>query len=204
VKPEKNKPTLDVSGLPTYGFGPVMTTWWGTLGFILIETTGFTLAAGLYLYLAVNNEQWPLGAAPPELIWSSLVTIVLLVSMWPNQMAKKNAREENLPKVRRDLVIMCFMGALPLVLRGFEFTTLNVRWDDNAYGSILWVILGLHTLHLITDLADTLVLTALMFTKHGKGKRFSDVEDNAVYWDFVVISWLPIWALLYFFPRLSS
>jgi cytochrome c oxidase subunit III len=204
VKPEKNKPTLDVSGLPTHGFGSAMTMWWGTLGFILIETTGFTLAAGLYLYLAVNNEQWPLGAAPPGLVWSSLVTLVLLVSMWPNQMAKKNGREQNLPKVQRDLVIMCFMGALLLVLRAFEFTTLNIRWDENAYGSILWVILGLHTLHLATDFVDTLVLTVLMFTRHAHGKRFSDVEDNAVYWDFVVVSWLPIFALLYVFPRVTS
>ena len=43
-----------------------------------------------------------------------------------------------------------------------------------------------------------------MFTIHGQGKRFSDVEDNAVYWDFVVLSWLPIWALLYGFPRIWS
>ena len=35
----------------------------------------------------------------------------------------------------------------------------HVRWDDNAYGSILWLILGLHTTHLITDFADTVVLT---------------------------------------------
>jgi cytochrome c oxidase subunit 3 len=27
------------------------------------------------------------------------------------------------------------------------------------------------------------------------------VEDNAVYWDFVVASWLAIYALLYWFPR---
>jgi cytochrome c oxidase subunit III len=53
-----------------------------------------------------------------------------------------------------------------------------------------------------TDLADTLVLTALMFTRHGHMvRRLSDVNDNAVYWDFVVVSWLPIYALIYWFPR---
>ena len=82
-----------------------------------------------------------------------------------------------------------------LVLRGFEFTTLNVRWDQNAYGSIVWVLLGLHTTHVLTDAIDTFVVTALMFTKHAHGKRFSDVEDNAIYWDFVVLTWLPIYVL---------
>jgi cytochrome c oxidase subunit 3 len=201
-RPEQQRPAVDLSKLPTYGFGSTMTTFWGTLGFIAIESTGFALAAGVYLYLAVSNEQWPISASPPDLFWSGLLTLWLLLSMWPNHKAKINAREENLPKVRRDLVIMSVMGVVPLVLRGFEFGALNVSWDQNAYGSIVWVILGLHTLHLATDLADTLVLTALMFTKHAHGKRFSDVEDNAVYWDFVVISWLPIWALLYGFPRI--
>jgi heme/copper-type cytochrome/quinol oxidase subunit 3 len=201
MKPETSKPTLDLSGLPTVGFGPTMTMWWGSLGFILIESTGFALACGVYLYLAVSNEQWPIGGPPPGLLWSGLLTLTLLLSLWPNHIAKRNGREQNLRKVRRDLVIMSVIGIVPLILRAFEFTTLYVRWDQNAYGSIVWVILGLHTTHLLTDVVDTIVLTALMFTRHGHGKRFSDVEDNAVYWDFVVVSWLPIYVLLYWFPR---
>jgi cytochrome c oxidase subunit 3 len=64
-------------------------------------------------------------------------------------------------------------------------------------------LLGLHTLHIGTDVVDTIVLTALMFTRYGDmGRRFSDVNDNAFYWDFVVLSWLPIYFLIYWFPRL--
>ena len=48
---------------------------------------------------------------------------------------------------------------------------------------------------------DTIVLTVLMFTRHGHGKRFSDVGDNAFYWYFVVASWLPIYMILYWLPR---
>jgi cytochrome c oxidase subunit 3 len=204
MKPRGKEPAVDLSGLPTYGFGPQMTTWWGSLGFIVLESTGFALSVGVYLYLAVVNNQWPIGATPPGLLWSSLITVTLLASLVPNHMAKGNARAEKLPQVRRDLVIMSLLGIVLLILRAFEFTTLHVRWDQNAYGSIVWIILGLHTFHIATDLGDTIVLTALMFTRHGQGKRFSDVEDNAVYWDFVVISWLPLFALLYGFPRVWS
>jgi cytochrome c oxidase subunit 3 len=204
VTQTKLRPALDLSHLPTYGFGPVMTMWWGTLAFIVLESTGFALAGGAYLYLAFQNDHWPPGSPPPDLLWSSLFTLLLVISVWPNHVAEKNARGENLPAVRRDLVIMSAIGAMLLILRVLEFTTLNVRWDQNAYGSVLWVMLGLHTAHLLTDWIDTLVLTALMFTRHGHGKRFSDVEDNAVYWNFVVFSWLAIYALLYGFPRLWS
>jgi heme/copper-type cytochrome/quinol oxidase subunit 3 len=91
---------------------------------------------------------------------------------------------------------------LTLAIRTFEFAHLNVGWDQNAYGSIVWVILGLHATHLITDVGDTLVLTVLMFTRHARPRRFSDVTDNAFYWDFVVLSWLPLYFLINWVPRL--
>ncbi|MDB5596388.1 MAG: putative cytochrome c oxidase subunit protein [Hyphomicrobiales bacterium] len=198
----KEHPVQDLSYLPQYGYGSRSTAFWGTAGFMLIEGTGFALAAGTYLYLALVNQTWPLGAAPPGLLWSSLLTFVLVASVWMNQITKRHAEHEDLRLVRRDLVVMSVIGFVVLALRAMEFTTLGIRWDQNAYGSIVWVLLGLHTTHVLTDLGDTLVLTALMFTRHGRGKRFSDVSDNAVYWNFVVIAWLPIYALIYFAPRL--
>ena len=80
---------------------------------------------------------------------------------------------------------------------------LKIGWDSNAYGSIVWTLLGLHTTHIITDLVDTLVLAALMFTRHGDNRRrYGDVQDNAMYWNFVVAAWLPIYACIYWIPRL--
>ena len=192
----------DVSHLPTHAFGPRMTMWWGTLGFCALEGTGLALGAAAYLYLAWLNDQWPLNAAPPDHLWSALVTLLFIASAVPNALADKYARAHDRSKVQLTLVLMSLIGIALLVLRFFEFGTLNVNWDENAYGSIVWVLLGFHTAHLLTDVGDTLVLTALMFTRHGKGKRFSDVEDNAFYWIFVIIAWLPIYGLIYWAPRL--
>ena len=42
-----------------------------------------------------------------------------------------------------------------------------------------------------------------MFTQHGYNKRrLGDVRDNALYWYFVVLTWLPISAVIYWGPRL--
>jgi cytochrome c oxidase subunit III len=198
----RQRVVADVSALPTYGFGPRMTMTWGTMGFIVLEGMGFALAIAAYLYLAIINADWPLSAPPPGLLWSGLLTAVILLSVIPNHLAKQAARKEDLPRVRLTLVVMSVVGLVALALRAFEFTTLHVTWDFNAYGSLIWFLLGLHTTHLLTDVGDTLVLTVLMFTRHVEGKRFSDVEDNAVYWDFVVLAWIPIYALIYWGPRL--
>jgi cytochrome c oxidase subunit III len=96
---------------------------------------------------------------------------------------------------------MSAIGIAMLPIRYFEFAAMHVSWADSAYGSITITILALHTVHLVTDLVDTLVLTALMFTKHAKGRRYVDVAENALYWNFVVVAWLPIYAVLYLVPR---
>jgi heme/copper-type cytochrome/quinol oxidase subunit 3 len=62
----------------------------------------------------------------------------------------------------------------------------------------------LHTIHLVTDFIDTVVLTALMFTGAISGRRFVDVHENTLYWWFVVVSWLFIYATVYLAPRIPQ
>jgi cytochrome c oxidase subunit I+III len=106
-----------------------------------------------------------------------------------------------LKTVRIGLVISIVFAVAFVAIRFLEFGALNCRWDQNAYGSAVWTLLGFHTTHLITDLIDTVVLTAVMFTDKVDGKKFSDVSDNAFYWFFVVLVWLPIFAVIYLVPR---
>jgi heme/copper-type cytochrome/quinol oxidase subunit 3 len=193
---------IDVSDLPTYAFGSRVTPWWGTFSFCLLEGTGFALGIGGYLYLAVTNTHWAKDAVPLSLVWSALFTLVLVVSALPNFLIRRAAVRESLRSVRVLLLVMSVIGLVLIGLRVMEFSALPVRWSDNAYGSFVWLLLGLHGVHVLTDVADTLVLAVLMFTRHGTGKRFSDAEDNAFYWYFVVLSWLPLYAVLYWLLRL--
>jgi cytochrome c oxidase subunit III len=194
---------LDVSRLPAHGLQSASLTWWGTLAFMLIEGTGFALTIGIYFYLLSIAPAWPLNAPPPDLGPGTGVTLLLLASVVPNHLVSKWAGEENLRQVRIGLLVMTAFGLAPLIVRAFEFPALNIRWDSNAYGSTLWLMLGLHTTHLITDFADTLVLVAMMFSRHANNRRrFGDVQDNALYWNFVVLTWLPIYGCIYWVPRL--
>jgi len=198
----KQRRVLDLADLPMHGLGSASPTWWGTLGFMLLEGTGFALVLGIYLYLASLARTWP-PAPPPDLLPGTAVTAVLVASVVPNLLISRWAEQQDLAKVRAAIIVMSICGIIPLVIRIFEFPAMHVSWDTNAYGSIVWTLLGLHTTHLITDLADTLVLAVLMFTEHGRNRRrFGDVQDNALYWNFVVLTWLPIYVCIYFVPRL--
>jgi cytochrome c oxidase subunit III len=199
----KQRVVADFSELPLHCMGTASPTWWGTFMFMLLEGTGFALLIAIYLYLASLAVAWPINAPPPDLLPGTLVTVVLLVSVVPNLLISRWAGRQELTKVRWGLVVMTLFGVAPLILRIFEFRALHISWDSNAYGSIIWTMLGLHTTHVLTDLGDTIVLGALMFTRHGNNlRRFGDTEDNVMYWNFVVVTWLPVYACIYWLPRL--
>jgi len=192
---------LDVRHLPSFGFSVRSLMWWGTAGLMAIESTVFALAIVMYFYLRSHVERWPTSTPPPELLWGTLNTAVLLASAWPNHLAKRAAERLDRHGVQVWLSVCLAFGLVFLVLRGFELGALNVRWDTDAYGSIVWLLMALHTTHLVTDTWDTTVLDVLFFTGPLEGKRYVDVSENALYWYFVIASWLPIYAVVYLAPR---
>ncbi|MFL6675592.1 MAG: cytochrome c oxidase subunit 3 [Massilia sp.] len=192
---------LDVCHLPTFAFGHRSPMWWGTMGLMAIEGTVFALAVMTYFYLRSHSTAWPMSRFPPDLIWGNINTAIMIASVVPNYLAKRAAEQLDLPRVRLWMVV-CFVLSLAFLgVRVLEFGALNTRWDSDAYGSAVWMLMGLHTTHLVTDAYDTLVLTVLMFTGPLEGKRYVDVSENAAYWYFVVFSWLPIYAVIYWGAR---
>jgi cytochrome c oxidase subunit 3 len=193
---------LDVSHLPTYAFGPRSIVSWGTIGFMVIEGTLFVLLIASYLYLRSHATDWPLGAHPPALFWGTVNLALLLLSAIPNQLAKRAAERLDLRGVRVWMVVCLLFGVAFVWIRVYEFQSLNVWWDTNAYGSLVWTLLGFHTVHLLTDEVDSSVLAAVMFLGPLEESRFVDVSENSLYWYFVLGSWVPIYAVIYLAPRI--
>jgi len=193
---------LDVGPLPTHAFGHRSLLWWATMCMIAIEAMAFALAITSYIYLKGRVPHWPAGALSPGLFWGTLNTVILLVSAWPNLLARKAAERFDLPRVRLWMAVALAFALAFNIARFLEFRQLNVRWDTNAYGSVTWFLLGLHTVHVLTDFLDSSVLAAVMFWGPLDENRFVDVSENAMYWNFVVLSWLPIYAVIYLAPRI--
>lgn len=193
---------IDISTLPSFAFGHRSILWWATMGMCLIEGTAFVLLGAAYIFLKWRVPDWPPGVAPPQLGWATATTLLSLASIVPNQLTKRAAEQLDLAKVRLWISVCVLFGLAFCVTRAMEFTALNCWWDTNAYGSIVWTLLGIHTVHVVTDLMDTAVLAVMFFVAPLDANRFVDASENAFYWYFVVITWLPIYGLLYLSPRL--
>jgi cytochrome c oxidase subunit 3 len=137
MEPLRERPVLDVSGLPSVVFGKSNTTWLANVLYMMIEGTMFALLFASYFYLRTRTDSWPPVQDPPLLTYG-------------------------------------------------ELANMNCRWYDNAYGSIMWSLIGLHTGHLITEFIETLSILGIAFTPKMEGTRLADVAINSDYWYFVV------------------
>jgi cytochrome c oxidase subunit III len=195
------KRELNVAGLPTVVFGYRSLIWWGTMGMMLIEGTMFAITIASYFFLRTRSIDWPPGLMPPRLTAGTVNLLIFLASVAPAIWTQKVAKRGDLALTRIGLVVMSLIGVGNLVTRVYEFPSLMSTWDANAYASISWMLLGLHTVHIATDWADTVVLAVLMFTSRVDGRRFMDASENSDYWYFVVMTWIPIYFVIYWAPR---
>lgn len=198
----RNSRELDVTGLPEVVFGHRAIAWWGTVGFMVIEGTTLMVSLVSYFYLRRNFDGWPPPPTPmPDLVLPSINLVLILAMMVPMAIAGQAAKQFDLPRVRLGLSVATVMGLAVLVLRAFEFGALNARWDEHAYGSIVWMLVGLHATLLMVDLFESAVFLALTSSPQLKPQHFSDVEDAAIYQYFLSLVWVPVYVVVFLGPR---
>jgi heme/copper-type cytochrome/quinol oxidase subunit 3 len=182
-------------------FGNRSIIWWGQWGMMVIEGTMFAIFIATYFFLRTRETDWPPGYSLPALKWGSINLVILLLSCIPNAIVKRKAEKGELGAARLGLIVMVAIAIVNCAIRALEFPSLNCAWDGNAYGSATWTLLGFHTFHLVADTLDSMVLTLIMFVTPIEGRRFEDVSVNAVYWYFVVVTWVATYIVIYWAPR---
>ena len=199
----RQRPFLDVSGLPTTAFGHRDPLWWGVVGIMCIEGTMFAIMAASYFYLRGGAHLWPPpGTLHPGVGITTLNLAILLVSIYPMHEAAQSAEREDLPAIRRWLAIATVLMVAFLGLRFAILHRLTFRWDSHAYGSLVWTTAGLHTLHVITGIVENLLFITLLTRGPVEDKHMDDLRLNSMYWYFVAVCWVPFYCIFFLDPGL--
>jgi heme/copper-type cytochrome/quinol oxidase subunit 3 len=195
--------TLDVSDLPTSVLDSRSLVWWGTIVMTVIETFVLAITVGAYFYLRTVANQWPPGrTGPPALTAATINVVVLLVSAIPAVALDRAGQRRDLRMVRRMLAANLVFGTTFLVFRIFEFRALHCMWNSHAYGSITWTLLALHTTNLITSLLETAIVLAYFLSRPVDDHYYLDARLDGVFWYFIVVTWIPLYAVVFLVPRL--
>jgi cytochrome c oxidase subunit 1/cytochrome c oxidase subunit I+III len=202
---------IDVSNLPHHGFDTYDPVWWGNNGLLAIETSMFAILIATYFYLRQNFALWPPPLAEltaplrplPDLGYGTVNTILLVLGCIPMALTDRAARRGDRSSCEIGLFICLVAGVIAMVLRGFEFSAVHFRWDSNAYGSVVWFLLGMHMMHLLILTSEITLLFIWLETREFDMKHRVDIVTIAVYWYWVTAIWLIVYAVVYFTPRLD-
>jgi heme/copper-type cytochrome/quinol oxidase subunit 3 len=202
--------TVDVSDLPPTAHDDRSPVWWGNTLLMVIESTSMALLLATYLYTRQKFEHWPPplseGDVPrfalPDLNKGTVTLLALLVSVAPALYADRASRKHDRRGTLIGVVALCLLAVATLVMRPFEFGGLHFRFDDNAYGSLTWAILGAHYLYLWVGALEFLAVL-FWIGIHGFDENMSeDVQLTAAYWYWTVGVGVVVYAVIYFAPRL--
>jgi cytochrome c oxidase subunit III len=200
--PPPERLAIDVSLLPETVFGHRGVTYWATASFMLIEGTTLVLMVAAYLYLRLQSAEWPpRPGSNPNLLWPTVNLLVIVGKCVPFWLAQKAARRMDAAGVRLWMTVGTLLGFVALGLRWAEFESIDIHWNENAYGSAVWGILVAHTTLMVTDVLESAAIAAIFLLHKDEPKHYPDVEDDADYEYFLAAAWVILFAVVYLGPR---
>lgn len=194
--------SLALKPLPVGSVGRRSSGWWGMLALIATEGSIFAYLLFSYFYVAAQAvPPWPAGGAPK--LWIALLNSALLLASsvcvaWAERGVQRDARGQALAGLAAALL----MGIAFVALLGLEWSHQAASPTSGVYGSLFFTITGFHLAHVIVGLLMLLALLGWTALGYFGSERHSAFSIGALYWHFVGVVWLAVFAALYLSPRL--
>jgi len=168
-------------------------TLWVAIGSIMMMFAGLTSA-----YLVKSNQASWEEIKTPQVFWYS--TAAILLSSLTIQLSLRSFKQREMSRYRRLMALTVILGALFVVLQCVGF---NELWNSGIQfkgvagaGQFLYVIFGLHALHVLGGVIALIVILLKAFFGRTKIYGSTGMEVTATYWHFVDALW--IYLLVFF------
>jgi cytochrome c oxidase subunit 3 len=175
----------------------------GMLLFIVSEIMFFAGLFAAYFSLRTATGIWPPegnGAFEihSEVLLPAIMTSLLVLSSVTCQIAVWRIRKGDRQGMNRALLITVLLGVVFLIGQAYDYTQLGFGIADGVFGSTFYVLTGFHGAHV---LGGVLMLAVCLY-RGGLGQFSAEhhdmVEATSIYWHFVDVVWILLFALLYF------
>lgn len=148
--------------------------------------------AGLTSAYIVKGSQpdW-LTVEMPKLFYYS--TAAIIASSITIQLALKAFKERNMMMYRRLITFTALLGSLFITLQILGFNQLwnsGVDFKGSGAGQFLYIIFGLHVLHVLGGVITLLVIFLKAFSSKVRNYNPVTIELASTYWHFVDLLWI--------------
>ena len=164
---------------------------------LFIVTVVMIFAALTSAYIVRQSEgNWLEFSLPQSLYITSGIIFLSSVSM---QWAYAAARKDNLNSLRVGMLITAVLGIAFLVgqlLSWEDLVAMDVYFVGNPAGSFIYVLTGLHAVHLVSGVIFLILVTINVFRYKVHSKNMDQLEMCATYWHFLDGLWLYLFLFL--------
>lgn len=161
-------------------------TLWVAVASIIMMFAGLTSA-----YIVKGGQpNWATVEMPLEFYYS---TFVMLVSSVTVQLALKAFKERGMKQYRRMITVTAVLGVAFVVLQFLGFLELwgkGVDFHGSGAGQFLYIIFGLHALHVLGGVVALLVMFFKAFSPRIRNYNPISIELASTYWHFVDVLWI--------------
>jgi cytochrome c oxidase subunit 3 len=168
-------------------------TLWVAIGSIVMMFAGLTSA-----YIVKSGQAGWHEVKTPAIFLVSTAT--LLISSITIQAALRSFKQKAMPAFRTLLVVTLLLGIAFVVMQWKGF---NWLWDHGVHfqgssgaGQFLYIIFGLHALHVLGGITALTVLLARQYFGNVRTYNAIPIEIMSTYWHFVDLLW--IYLLVFF------
>lgn len=193
-------------------------SWGKAMMWIFLLSDTFIFGSFLTGYMTVRGSTtvpWPIpsevfalhvGDTPVPLLLIAIMTFVLISSSGTMAMAVNCAYRRDKVNAARLMIVTAAFGALFVGMQAFEWSKLiedGVRpWGNPMgaaqFGSTFFMITGFHGLHVSAGVIYLLIVALrLRAGRYDRGGNYQIVEIAGLYWHFVDLVWVFIFAFFY-------
>ncbi len=176
--------------------------------FIMSDSLTFSALLIGYAYVRASNV-WPTPFKfYPSIVFSSIMTLVLLSSSLTMVMAVSASARGERSRTRKWIVATAVLGATFIVLHMIEWRhligeglspfALPKEWAEKwpgatpLFGATFFGITGMHMFHVFTGCIYLLIVAGRV-----NKLRHEDVEISGLYWHFVDLVWMFVFPMIY-------
>ena len=165
---------------------------WVAIGSIVMMFAGLTSA-----FIVKSNQTNFRLVEIPQMFWIS--TVVILASSVTIQWALRSVKDREMSRYRILIGVTVLLGIAFVVCQWMGFGELwdqNIRFKGSGAAQFLYVIFGLHALHVIGGVIALLLMFVRSFMGRTRVYTAVPIEVAAIYWHFVDLLW--IYLLVFF------
>lgn len=182
---------------PTLGMHPKKFAMWLFLVSVVMIFASLTSA-----YIVRRAEGNWIEFQLPPVFW--ITTGILLTSSLTMHLAYLSARKDSIKNLKIYMVFTTILGLAFLVSQFYSWIWLvgiNVFFvGNNVAGSFLYVLTGLHALHVISAVLYLVWVTIASFKYKIHSKSMLNIDLCATYWHFLDFLWVYLF-LFFMFNR---